>query len=69
MTGWQRAYPRLRQPPVELQHRLQQHLRALGALLLRGEFLLVVADAVLARHEDHPGRRDPRDIGRVVQRA
>ena len=35
-----------RQPPVVVEHRLQQHLRAGGALLLGLNFRLVVADAV-----------------------
>ena len=59
----------LGQLPVVVEHRLQQHLRALGALLLGGELRLVVADAAAARHEDHRGRRDARDIGRVVAGA
>src|SRR5262249_13521914 len=52
--------------PVIRQHRLQQHLRALGALLGRGKFRLVMADAVPARHEDHGGRRHAGNIWRVV---
>ena len=64
-----RSPPRSASMPVVVEHRLQQHLRALGALLLGGKLRLVVADAAAARHEDHRGRRDARNIGRVVARA
>src|SRR5687768_10196425 len=36
------------EPPVEIQHRLQEHLRTPGALLLGGKLRLVVADAAAA---------------------
>src|SRR5689334_20843705 len=58
-----------RQLSIEIQHRLQQNLGALGALLLGGELLLVVADAVLAGYEDHARWRDTRDVNRIVQRT
>ena len=43
-----------------LDHRLQQDLAAGADIGLGGVLDLVVADAVLARHEDHRRRRDPR---------
>src|SRR5262245_34268079 len=52
----------LRQPAVEVEYGLQQHLCAGRALLLGGEFSLVVADAVAAGHKDHSGRRHSRHI-------
>ena len=54
---------------VVFQHGVEQHLRPGGAFLEGGRFRLVVADAAEARHEDHGGRRDARDIGGVVAGA
>ena len=48
------------QPPVEIEHGLQQHLRARPRIAPARKLGLVVADAVAARHEDHGGRRDAR---------
>src|SRR5262245_39221330 len=52
-----------------LHHRAQQHV-APGAAILLGRVLdLVVADPVLARDEDHTGRRDAAHIAGVVSGA
>src|SRR5262249_62331566 len=50
-------------------HRLQQDLAARADIGLGGVLDLVVADAVLAGHEDHGGRRPARDVAGVVARA
>src|ERR1700730_12560847 len=50
-------------------HRLQQDLAARANIALGRVLDLVVADAVLARHEDHGGRRHARDIAGVMARA
>src|ERR1700704_235608 len=52
-----------------LDHRLQQDLAARADIGLGRVLDLVVADAVLARHEDHGRRRHARDIAGVVSRA
>src|ERR1700704_2507506 len=52
-----------------LDHRLQQYLAARADIGLGRVLDLVVADAVLARHEDHGRRRHARDIAGVVSRA
>src|SRR6185295_15153152 len=54
---------------VVVEHSLEQHLRAGGALLLGGEFRLVVADPAAAGNENHRGRRNARNICCVVARA
>src|SRR5436190_20164553 len=51
------------------EHRVQQHVRPRLEMLRPRVLDLVVTDAVLARHEDHRCRGDPRDIDRVVSRA
>ncbi len=48
---------------------MQQHVAAGFQMNRIRVFDLVVADAVLARHEDHRGRRDAREIHRVVART
>ena len=55
--------------PVIIEDCLQQDLRALRALFLRGIFHLVVADAVLARDENHRRRRNARHISGIVSGA
>ena len=45
---------------------MQQHIAAGRDVLGRGAFDLVVADAVLARDEDHAGRGQPGHVYRVV---
>ena len=57
------------QPPVVLQHRVEQHLRAGGAFLEGRALALVVADAAEAGDEDHRRRRDAGDVGGVVAGA
>jgi hypothetical protein len=52
-----------------LEHRVQQHVAAGRDVLGLGVLDLVVADAVLAGDEDHPGRRQPRHVDRVVPGA
>ena len=59
----------LRERAVVIEHGLQQHLRAGGALVLGGEFRLVVADAAEAGDEDHRGRGDAGNICGVVAGA
>ena len=55
--------------PCPLQHRQQQHiaprLQVIGPRILD----LVVADAILARHEDHAGRRQAGHVDGVVAGA
>ena len=63
------SFRSFRQQPVVIEDRLQQHLSACGALLLRGELCLIVTDAVTAGHEDHGARRYPRHIAGVVTGA
>src|SRR6266550_3090389 len=50
-------------------HRLQEDLAARPDVRLGGVLDLVVADAVLARHEDHRRRRHARDVAGVVAGA
>ena len=45
---------------------MQQHIAAGRDVLGRGAFDLVVADAVLARDEDHAGRGQPGHVHRIV---
>src|SRR5947208_2601948 len=52
-----------------LDHRLQKDLAARPDIGFAGVLDLVVADAVLARHEDHRRRRDARDVAGVVAGA
>ena len=54
---------------VERQGRLEQHLSAGGAVLARGALGLVVAQAVLAGHENHGRRRDLGEVHGVVAGA
>ena len=51
------------------ERRVQEHVRAIRAGLGRGVFRLVVADPVLARHEDHRGRHDARQVDGIVAGA
>src|SRR5205085_1820080 len=57
------------QSAVIVEHGLQQYLCASRALLLRGKFRFVVADAIAAGNENHRRRRDARDIGCVMAGA
>src|SRR5438067_6204023 len=52
-----------------LEHRMEKHVGSGLEVLGLGVLDLVVADAVLAGHEDHRRRRDAREIHRVVRRA
>ena len=54
------SFPPLR--PRPLQHGVQQHVAPRLNVLGLGVFYLVVADAVLARYEDHPAGRKPRSL-------
>ena len=45
---------------------MQKYVRARLEVFRTRVFDLVVADAVLARYEDHGGRRDPPDVNRIV---
>src|SRR6218665_1446598 len=49
-----------------LQHRVHQDIAARGDVLGLGVFDLVVADAVLAGDEDHPGRRQARHVDGIM---
>ena len=57
------------EPPIILQHRVQQHLRPGGALVQGRALLLVVTDATLAGDEDHRRGRDPGDVAGIVAGA
>jgi hypothetical protein len=51
---------------VERQHRLQQDIRTVDDISRLRVLLGRMADAPDRRHEDHPGRCNPRDVLRVV---
>src|SRR6185503_9941249 len=52
-----------------LHHRAQQDVGARAAILARRVLDLVVADAVLARDEDHARRRHPAHVAGIVPGA
>src|SRR5438445_2243504 len=52
-----------------LDHGAQQHVAAGGEIVAGRVLDLVVADAVLAGHEDHGGGRDARHVDRIVAGA
>ena len=56
-------------PHGAVEHGLEQHLGAGGAVFPGRVFDFVVTDAVLARDEDHAGRGDPGDIDGVMAGA
>src|ERR1700733_16242549 len=60
---------RSRRHACERQHRVHQNVGAGGAIGLRGVFQFIVADAVLARYEDHGGRNLRIEIAGVVAGA
>ena len=57
------------EPPVIFQHRIEQDLRACGALLKARPLRFIVRNAAAARHEDHRRRRHAGDIDRIVAGA
>ena len=56
-------------PAAAVEHGVEQHIAASGDVFGQRVFDFVVADAVLARHEDHRRRRHPADIAGVVART